>query len=163
MMQRLEGKFARLMNLRWSRRGALFEGRFKSSLVDSEAYLLTCMRYIELNPVRAGMVEHAMDFPWSSYRENAAGNPSGILRPHPLYLRLAEEPVSRGAAYRRLHALGVTEEDLTRIRLSAAKCRVLGDESFHEKMSEELARPVAPRARGRPKKGDRPENASVPI
>jgi putative transposase len=66
-MQRVGRKFARLINLRWDRTGTLFEGRFRSSLVDSEAYLFTCMSYIELNPVRAGMVANPAQFSWSSY------------------------------------------------------------------------------------------------
>jgi len=153
LMQRVGRKFARLMNIRWNRTGTLFEGRFHSSLVDSEAYLLTCMRYIELNPVRAGMVRHAKEFGWSSYRQNASGDPRALLMPHDLYLRLGMTPGERAVAYRALVESGVSEEDLTRIRTSAAKCRALGSESFCEEMAARLERPVVPRAQGRPKKG----------
>jgi putative transposase len=153
LMQKIGRKYARLVNLRWGRTGTLFEGRFRSSLVDSEAYLLTCMRYIELNPVRAGMAANAWDFPWSSYEKNARGAPDGVLAPHDLYRRLGGTPEHRGAAYRRLVAGGVSEEDLTQIRLCAGKCRVLGRESFCQELEDRLGRPVAPRAQGRPKKG----------
>jgi putative transposase len=153
LMQRVGRKFARLMNIRWSRTGTLFEGRFHSSLVDSEAYLLTCMRYIELNPVRAGIVRHAKEFGWSSYRQNASGDPRGLLKSHDLYVRLGATSGERARAYRDLVELGVGEEDLTRIRTSAAKCRALGSERFCEEIAARLKRPVTPREQGRPKKG----------
>ena len=152
LMQRLGRKFARLMNIRWSRTGTLFEGRFRSSLVDSESYLLTCMRYVELNPVRAGIVRHPGEYGWSSYRANAGGAPGGLLSPHPLYLRLGATEEDRGMEYRRLVQEGVSEEDLIRIRTSAIKCRVLGSEKFCQELLERLGRPVAPQSQGRPKK-----------
>jgi putative transposase len=152
-MQRIGRKFARLMNLRWNRTGTLFEGRFWSSPVDSHAYLLTCMRYIELNPVRAGIVKHAKEFGWSSYRQNADGSPAGLLTPHSQYRRLGATPEERAENYRGLVARGVSEEDLTRIRQCALKRRALGSDAFCEEMAERLGRPVAPIPRGRPKKG----------
>jgi len=153
LIQRIGRKFARLVNIRWERTGTLFEGRFRSSLVDSQAYLLTCMRYIELNAVRAGIVRHPSEFGWSSYRQNAAGNPTGLLTPHEKYLCLGATPEQRGNAYRGLVASGVTEEQLTQIRLSAAKCRALGTQSFCDEISAQLERPVVPRPQGRPKRG----------
>ena len=153
LMQRVGRKFCRLMNMRWGRTGSLFEGRFWSSLVDSDAYLLKCMRYIELNPVRAGMVRHARQYGWSSYRQNAGGDPCGLLRPHDLYLNLGSGHAERGAAYRSLVDLGVTEEDLQRIRVSAVKCRALGRETFCREMAVKLGRSVVPREQGRPKRG----------
>ena len=152
MMQRVGRKFARLMNLRWNRTGTLFEGRFRSSLVDSEAYLLTCMRYIELNPVRAGIVRHPKEFGWSSYRQNACGVPGELLTPHELYLRLGQTSERRGASYRALVDSGVCEQDLINIRTSAAKCRALGSEAFCAELEARLDRPTAPRPQGRPRK-----------
>ena len=69
----------------------MWEGRYKSTLLDSEMYLLTCYRYIEMNPVRAGMVDHPSDYPWSSYACNAAGKPNPMLSPHDLYLQLGDK------------------------------------------------------------------------
>jgi putative transposase len=152
-MQRIGRRFARLVNIRWHRTGTLFEGRFWSSLIDSNAYLLKCMRYVELNPVRAGMVRHPREFGWSSYRENAGGTPSGLLKPHSLYQALGATAQERAETYRGLVALGVTDEDLSRIRQSAAKCRALGSEEFCKTIAEMLGRPAAPLPRGRPKKG----------
>jgi putative transposase len=153
LMQRIGRKYARLVNLRWGRTGTLFEGRFRSSLVESESYLLTCMCYIELNPVRAGIVRHPREYGWSSYRQNASGMPGGRLVPHEVYLGLGSEPDDRGATYRRLIQVGVSESELARIRISAAQCRALGSEAFASEMSARLERPVAPRAPGRPKRG----------
>ena len=152
-MQRIGRKFARLINIRWSRTGTLFEGRFWSSPVDSQAYLLTCMRYIELNPVRAGIVRHAKEFGWSSYRQNADGNPQGLLTPHSQYQRLGATPEERAGNYRGLVAQGITEEELTRIRQSALKQRALGSDTFCKEIAEMLGRPVAPVPPGRPKRG----------
>ena len=153
MMQRVGRKFARLMNIRWSRTGTLFEGRFHSSLVDSEAYLLTCMRYIELNPVRAGIVHFPQEYGWSSYRGNARGDPGSMVTPHELYVRLGSTPAERGAAYRSLVESGVSDEDLVRIRTSATKCRALGSPAFCDEIAARLGRPVTPREQGRPKRG----------
>jgi putative transposase len=153
MMQRVGRKFARLVNIRWDRTGTLFEGRFRSSLVQTEAYLFTCMRYIELNPVRAGIVRHPKEFGWSSYRQNASGEPVELLTPHELYLQLGPTPGERAAAYRGLVESGVSDADLDRIRVCLAKCRALGSEEFCRDMSQRLDRPVAPHAQGRPKRG----------
>lgn len=152
MMQRVGRKFARLVNPRWGRTGTLFEGRFWSSLIDSEVYLLTCMRYIELNPVRAGIVRHPRDFGWSSYRQNASGAPSFPLAAHELYLRLGQTPQARASTYRSLVESGVSDADLIRIRTSAAKCRALGSDAFCKELEARLDRPVSPRPPGRPKK-----------
>lgn len=152
LMQRIGRRFARVMNMRWQRTGTLFEGRFRSSLVDSEVYLLTCMRYIELNPVRARIVRSPGEFFWSSYRDNASGSPGRPLVSHELYRRLAPSPRQRGAEYARLVAQGVQDRDLFRIRESASKCRALGTEDFCAAIEERLARPVAPQPQGRPRK-----------
>ncbi len=152
LMQRVGRKFARLINLRWSRTGTLFEGRFRSSLIDSEAYLFTCMRYIELNPVRAGMVAAPGDYAWSSYRQNSSGNPQVPLMPHPLYRDLGAGEVERGRAYREMVKAGLSDAALDRIRVSVQKCRALGSEEFCAQVEARLERAVAPRAQGRPQK-----------
>ena len=152
LMQELGRKFARVFNLRWGRTGTLFEGRFRSSLVDSEAYLFTCMAYIELNPVRVGMVAAPGDYPWSSFRLNSSGRPGPPLVPHPLYGGLGRSPAECASAYRRMVEGGVRTEELERIRAAAHKCRALGTARFCARMESELERSVTPRGRGRPKK-----------
>ena len=88
MMQDTGRKYVRYINTRYKRSGSLWDGRFKASLVDSEFYLLTCMRYIEMNPVRAAMVNHPSEYRWSSYHSNAGGNRDTLLAMHPVYRRL---------------------------------------------------------------------------
>src|SRR5210317_2260739 len=88
MMQALGRRYVYYVNHRYGRSGTLWEGRYRSSLVDSEAYLLACMRYIELNPVRAGMVTHPAEYQWSSYRINAQDEASELICPHTLYLAI---------------------------------------------------------------------------
>lgn len=157
MMQRIGRRFARLMNMRWGRTGTLFEGRFRSSLVDSEAHLLTCMSYIELNPVRAALVHSPGDYAWSSYRQNSKGNPGRPLVAHPIYLSLGNSVMDRASAYCELVDAGVPDKDLERIRTSARQCRALGSEAFCANVGADLERPAAPRAPGRPRKMGRIE------
>ncbi len=152
MMQRIGRRFARLMNERWGRTGTLFEGRFRSSLIDSEAYLLICMSYIELNPVRAAMVRSPTDYAWSSYRENSTGRPGKPLVPHPIYLGLGNTDTERSAAYCELVQAGVPDAELDRIRTCVRQCRALGPEEFCAAVGVELERPVGPRGPGRPRK-----------
>jgi len=88
VMQSLGRKYVQYFNHQYHRSGTLWEGRYKSTLLDSERYLLTCYRYIELNPVRACMVKHPTEYPWSSYGVNVRGDKSELVVPHELYLRL---------------------------------------------------------------------------
>lgn len=95
LMQDLGRKYVRAINHIYRRSGTLWEGRYKASLVDSEAYLLACMRYIELNPVRANMVVHPGEYRWSSYAANGQGQADALISPHPLYEQLGHDPLER--------------------------------------------------------------------
>ncbi|HEY2629789.1 MAG TPA: transposase, partial [Usitatibacter sp.] len=99
MMKSLGERYVPEFNRRHGRTGTLWEGRFRSSVIDTERYLIECQRYIELNPVRAGMVLHPREYPWSSYRTNAEGRPSRLVIGHECYLRLASTDDERRAAY----------------------------------------------------------------
>ena len=99
VMQMLGRYYVQYYNYTYQRTGTLWEGRYKATLIDSEAYLLTCMRYIELNPVRADMVAHPSDYPWSSYRFNALGQSNELLNPHLEYLRLCRFDEARQAVW----------------------------------------------------------------
>ena len=101
MMKALGERYVPYFNRLHGRTGTLWEGRFRSSVVQSERYLMICQRYIELNPVRAGIVARAGDLPWSSYAANAMGVPSDLVTPHELYLRLGPDRYERAKAYRR--------------------------------------------------------------
>jgi putative transposase len=112
-MQSLGRQYVRLINGRYRRTGTLWEGRFKACVVDSGEYLLSCYRYIELNPVRARVVLDPGDYRWSSYRCNAEGQFDPAVAPHAEYLRLAAEEGARQQAYRALFA---EELELTELR-----------------------------------------------
>jgi putative transposase len=102
LMKALGQRYVQYVNRSYKRSGTLWEGRFRSCLTQEEAYLLTCQRYIELNPVRAGMVDHPAEYPWSSYRANAQGEADALVKPHSLYEALGCDAARREAAYREL-------------------------------------------------------------
>ncbi|SBS36456.1 Transposase IS200 like protein [Marinomonas spartinae] len=102
MIQALGRKYVQYFNDTYGRTGTLWEGRYKPTLVDSEHYLLTVYRYIELNPVRAGMVNHASEYPWSSYQSNAIGKEIALITPHSEYFNLGKDKEDRQQHYRQL-------------------------------------------------------------
>lgn len=124
MMQQLGRKYVSYFNKQHVRTGTLWEGRFRSSMITTSRYLFACHRYIELNPVRAGLVPSPDRYEWSSYRANALAQHSELLTPHLLIIALANDPARRGASYRRLFAGTHTDADET-IRTACRKGRVL--------------------------------------
>ena len=154
LMQDLGRKFVRYMNHRYRRTGSLWEGRFKASLVDSEAYLLTCMRYIEMNPVRAGMVSHPGEYRWSSYGANAAGHDSRVIEHHPLYLALGDTPVRRQHIYRELFLGLFGNAELHAVREALNQELVLGREDFKNTIEAMISRQTRPGKSGRPRVED---------
>ena len=151
MMQDLGRKFVRHMNRTYRRTGSLWEGRFKASLVDSEAYLLTCMRYIEMNPVRAGMVVHPGDYRWSSYAANVAGQSDTLVRPHPLYQSLGDTVAQRQCAYGELFRGHLEAVELHAVREALNQELVLGREAFKDKIETMIKRQTRPGLPGRPR------------
>jgi putative transposase len=104
MMQALGRRYVRYFNDRYERTGTLWEGRFRSSVIDSERYFFQCSRYIESNPVRAGLATRPVDYRWSSHRCNAFGTPDALVTVHPLYRALGDHDVARRDAYRAMFA-----------------------------------------------------------
>ena len=151
MMQALGRRYVGYFNHRHGRTGTLWEGRYKSTLVDEDDYLLTLYRYIELNPIRAGMVAHASEYPWSSYQGNALGKHIQLLTPHGLYRQLGTTDPERQGRYRALFRGRLPGRDLAAIREATNKAWVLGDERFKAQIAVKTGRPVVPRGRG----GDR--------
>ena len=149
MMQRLGQRYVRTVNRIHKRTGTLWEGRYRASLVESERYLLTCMRYIELNPVRAGMVEDPSGYRWSSYRANAQNERNDVLTPHELYLRISATASSRCEAYRELFRSHIGQMPVDAIRDALNKELVLGSAVFKRKIEIETSRQAGPRLRGR--------------
>lgn len=138
LMKNLGQRYVQLVNRKHARTGSLWEGRFRSSIVDSERYLLTCHRYIECNPVRAGITPHPADYRWSSFRANALGVPSKILTGHPIYLALGADDESRRAAYADLFKQALSESELEEIRRSANGGFALGSDHFIDQLAERL-------------------------
>jgi putative transposase len=152
MMQDIGRAYVRRVNSRYERSGTLYEGRFKSSLIESQSYFLACMRYIEMNPVRAGLALHPSEFPWSSFGQNASGEPSGLITPHSEYLGLGRDALARRKAYLHLFDVGPSEREVAAIRECAQQGRALGGEQFCEAVEGTLLRSVRVVPQGRPAK-----------
>lgn len=150
-MQCLGRRYVRRFNDRHGRTGTLWEGRFRSCLVDTERYLLACYRYIEMNPVRARIVADPLDYRWSSARGNAGDDPDPLLDPHSVYLDLAADDVARKARYRAFLDLAINEDELTAIRAYVKQGGALGSKRFQEQIEALVGRPARLRATGRPK------------
>ncbi|MEP6878951.1 MAG: transposase, partial [Nitrosospira sp.] len=142
----------------YRRSGTLWEGRFRSCLIQDEIYLLGCQRYIELNPVRAGMVVHPSEYRWSSYRANAQNEVDALVKPHPLYEALGLDGASRRAAYRELFRHEPEPALVNRIRRATNGNFVLGNERFSAQVSSALGKRVVPGRSGRPRKMPEPES-----
>lgn len=150
MMQALGRRYVAAYNARHRRTGTLWEGRFKAGLVDNERYLLTCYRYIELNPVRAGMLRKPGGYRWSSHGANGYGAVNPLVTPHAAYLALGREPVARRAAYRGLFSEAISDHDLCDIRAHVQQQRAWGSPRFQLRVESETGRCASVRPRGRP-------------
>lgn len=157
LMKALGQRYVQYVNRTYRRSGTLWEGRFRSCLIQDEIYLLACQRYIELNPVRAGMAAHPAEYRWSSYRANAQGEIDALVKTHPLYEALGLDAAARQVAYRELfrHELEPTLVD--EIRRATNGNFILGNEHFAMQMSSAIGKRVIPGKPGRPRKTLEPE------
>lgn len=153
MMKRLGQRYVQYVNRTYRRSGTLWEGRFRSCLAQEEDYLFYCHRYIELNPVRACMVSHPAEYPWSSYRINAQGEQSGLITPHHLYTSLGRDTLSRQTAYRELFRYQLDPGLVDEIRKATNGNFVLGGSRFQEQITKVLGRRVSRGKPGRPSAG----------
>jgi REP-associated tyrosine transposase len=151
MMQSVGRRYVRYFNREYRRSGTLWEGRFKSSLVQEEVYLLQCQRYIELNPVRAGMVEDPAEYVWSSYQCHALGKAVKMSTPHEQYIVLGSTDLHRQTAYRALFSAHVEDDMINDIRLAVNKGMALGGERFKDEIERLHKRRVRPAKMGRPR------------
>jgi putative transposase len=145
LMRDVNQIFGQYLNRKNNRCGSVWQGRFKASLVDSKNYFLTCQRYIELNPVRAGMVVKPGRYAWSSYGTNGEGQPSALITAHSRYLDLGSTPADRQATYRGLFAVPISEEEISKIRTAIQRNRPIGDDAFIldvERLQAECPDPV---------------------
>ena len=152
MMQWLGRQYVGYINGRYRRTGTLWEGRYKSCLVDSVHYLLTCYRYIELNPVRAAMVTDPADYAWSSYCANAQALPDAVVVPHAEYLSLGADASERCVAYRQLFKEALSEDRLAEFRAYVQQQRALGTPRFQREIEAVIGRCASVRPAHRPRR-----------
>lgn len=155
LMQYVGRCYVSYFNSRHERTGTLWEGRYRATLIDPAAWLLAVSRYLETNPVRAGLVPDSGDYAWSSYGANAVGGDDPLVRPHAEYERLGRSPRARQAAYLKGFAEPLDDTRLKRIRDATNKAWVLGDAVFCDLLEARLNRRTSPRPRG----GDRRSTA----
>ncbi|GAW97699.1 MULTISPECIES: transposase [Colwellia] len=151
LMQSLGRSYVRYFNKSYKRSGTLWEGRFKSSLIDSENYFLIVSRYIELNPVRANMVEKPESYDWSSYRTNALGYFDELITHHQCFMMLGKTNLERQKNYQSLFENTIPLKVLTELRISAHKSQALGNKKFIDELENLLGRKVISDSHG----GDR--------
>ena len=154
MMQMLGRYYVQYYNYNYQRTGTLWEGRYKASLIDSDAYALLCYRYIELNPMRADMVQHPSEYPWSSYRANALGQYNACITPHIMYDALGQDAATRQLQYCNLFTAQIDEMSLAQMREATNKAWVLGSAHFKEKIANQLNRRSDMLAKGGDRKSD---------
>jgi len=150
-MKGLGQRYVQYVNRTYRRSGTLWEGRFRSCLMQEEAYVSACYRYIEMNPIRAGMVEHPAEYRWSSYRVNAQGKPSVLACPHSLYQALGRDEVLRAEAYRELFRYQLDPGLVDQIRAATNGNYALGSPKFSTEVEAALGRRVTKGKPGRPK------------
>lgn len=161
LMKALGQRYVQYFNRTYQRSGTLWEGRYRSCLTQAEHYFLACQRYIELNPVRAAMVQHPADYRWSSYRANAQGEHSSLITPHDVFLGLGLAADSRQAAYRELFRTELEPGLVDQIRLATNGNFSLGNPRFAEELAAALGRRVTPGRSGRPRKLPEPESGEL--
>jgi len=151
-MQLVGQRYVQYFNHHYQRNGTLWESRYRATVIEGKQYLLTCMRYIELNPVRLKMVKQPGDYRWSSYQGNSGLKKNKHLSPHKQYKKLGDDKKDRQEAYRALFTEAINNTDLEAIRSATHKGWVLGDEKFCAKVEKLSGRRALPKPRGRPKK-----------
>ena len=150
MMQAMGRSYVRWFNQRHTRTGTLWEGRYRSTLIETERYLLACMAYIDLNPVRAGMVAQARDYPWSSHAHYIGLRIDKLVTPHPLVWALGNTPFAREAAYAELVQAGITAGQQQALTDSALRGWALGEPDFVKNLQKMTERRVSKSTAGRP-------------
>jgi putative transposase len=150
MMQAVGRRYVRNFNLRHARTGTLWEGRYKSNIIQAERYLLACMVYMDLNPVRAGMVGDPADYPWSSHQHYIGRKADRLLTPHPLYWELGNTPFARDEAYGSLVRAGIPDEQKRALTDSALRGWALGGADYVAELQRRTERRVARAQAGRP-------------
>jgi len=155
VMQSVGRRYVQYFNYCYQRTGILWEGRYKSTLIDSDLYALICYRYIEMNPVRAAMVQGPAEYRWSSYHANALGKADGLITPHALYTTLAENDARRQQTYRALFTNQIDASVIDSLRNATNKGWAMGSERFKAKAEKMLGKRVSPKPQGGDRKSQR--------
>jgi len=161
MMQAVGRRYVRYFNQRQGRTGTLWEGRYKSTLIQGERYLLACMVYIDLNPVRGGLADAAADYPWSSHGHYIGRCHDRLITPHPLYWELGNTPFARDAAYAELVQSGISAEQQRALTDSALRGWALGEADYVAALQKRTARRVSKTRAGRPRLAPTPEKTKA--
>jgi len=156
MMQSVGRSYVRAFNQAHGRTGTLWEGRYRSSVIQTERYLLTCMAYIDLNPVRAGMVEAPENYPWSSHAHYIGRLHQRLLTPPALYWELGNTPFAREAAYGELVRAGIAEHQQRALTAATLSGWALGDPGFLTVLESQTPRRIQPGKAGRPLRNPSP-------
>jgi len=151
-MQAMGRDYVQRLNKHYGRTGTLWEGRYKASLIHDDQYLLACQKYIEMNPVRAGMVSVPSDYPYSSFAHNALGKPDPLINEHRIYRAMADTSTERQTAYQRLFLDATSFDELTTIREATNSCLVLGNDRFQDQVEAITGKSVRHGRSGRPRK-----------
>ena len=151
VMQAVGRRYVRHYNLRHARTGTLWEGRYRSTLIQAERYLLACMVYIDLNPVRAGMVADPADYPWSSHQHYVGRHSDRLVTPHPLYWELGNTPFARDQAYAELVRTGISQSQQQALTDSALRGWALGEPDYVADLQRRTERRVVRSHAGRPR------------
>lgn len=152
LMQSLGRRYVSYINKTYKRSGTLWEGRFKSAVVSRDEYLIRCSRYIEMNPVRAGIVKKPEEYRWSSFRTRAFGQSNNLLEEDPWYIGLGETTEERQKVYRDWVKSTVGNRELDQIRKETTRGRLIGPEEFKKEIETAIGRRVIGELRGRPRK-----------
>jgi putative transposase len=162
VMQALGRRYVHAFNRRHGRTGTLWEGRFRAAVVETDRYFLACQRYIELNPVRAGVADDPGAFRWSSAQHHLGTRVDTLVSDHSVFWTLGNTPFEREAAYRALLAQGMGSDEAEAITQATLRARVIGGNAFVEQLSRMIDRPVAQRPRGRPRRSGAPLASQQP-
>ena len=154
-------RYVQYINKTQGRTGTLWDSRYKFSLIDAEDYLLSCQRYIEMNLVRAGMVDDPAHYRWSSYRVNGLGQADALVTPHPIYGALGSDETSRRKHYRGLFRTHLDDDPNNDIRQALQQTQPLGNSGFADKIEQMTGQRREVKARGRPRKEEGVGNANL--
>lgn len=152
MMQWLGRFYVPYFNRKYERTGTLWQGRFKTSVIESEQYFLSCSRYIETNPVREGLVSHPGEYKWSSYAHHIGDKPDSLIADHPIYWGLGNTPFEREATYKQYVQQPAPQEEIESLGQAVKKGWALGSEQFQIQLEKRTNRRVRQGKRGRPAK-----------